>query len=217
MCIPGTEVVVNTVEVDGQTVTTSQCDLVLSQRQSRNARYARPVLSARNRDLCGAPCTTYCNGGTGGPNPFGMSTHLRSVQDIMPYHRLYAHLLYHLLLRLLCTCSGHSKQWWFQYRASYDTIHDFGELPSLDCQQWGRRPILLWWPEQLWVVEPDNVFNNSDLTDIDPDAGVINYLAFNCQASTPGGSYNGGSCHFYDNPYIGKSLLELKAHQSKLW
>lgn len=143
MCIPGTEVVIDTVEVNGQTLTTSQCDLVLSQRQSRNPRHARPVLSARNRNLCGAPCTTYCNGGTGGPNPFGMSTPLHSVQDIVRYHRLYAHLLRHLLLRLFCDCNGHSKQRWFQYRPWGVVILYFSELPGLHYQQGSLRPILL--------------------------------------------------------------------------
>lgn len=38
-------------------------------------------------------------------------------------------------------------------------------------------------------------------------AGVIDYLAFNCQASTPGGPFFGGSCHFYNNAAIGKSYL----------
>ncbi|KAI1146097.1 hypothetical protein F4825DRAFT_456827 [Nemania diffusa] len=155
LCIPGTEVVVNTVEVDGQTVTTSQCDLVLSQRQSRNARYARPVLSARNRDLCGAPCTTYCNGGTGGPNPFDCSALAAAIQNNGGFN-----------------IAPHTTQ--------------FTTLAS--CQAW----IVNNEDEDQYYCDDQNNY-----------AGVINYLAFNCQASTPGGSYNGGSCHFYDNPYIG--------------
>lgn len=35
-------------------------------------------------------------------------------------------------------------------------------------------------------------------------AGVIQYLAFNCQGTT---GDNGGSCHFEDNPYVGTSIL----------
>ncbi|KAI1734560.1 glycoside hydrolase superfamily [Xylaria scruposa] len=162
LCVPGTEVVVDTVEVDGQTVTTSQCDLVPSQRQSRNARHARPVLSARNRNLCGAPCTTYCNGGTGGPDPYGTSNPLHNCSAL---------------------AAAHNDGGGFNIAP-----HSIQYISMASCRAW--------------------IVNNSDedqyyCSDQNNYAGVINYLAFNCQASTGGGPYDGGSCHFYDNPYIG--------------
>lgn len=38
--------------------------------------------------------------------------------------------------------------------------------------------------------------------------GVVNYLAWNCQSSTSGGPYSGGSCHWYDDASIGKFLFQ---------
>ncbi|KAI1109339.1 hypothetical protein F5Y14DRAFT_456131 [Nemania sp. NC0429] len=154
-CIPGTEVVIDTVEIDGQTLTASQCDLVLSQRQSRNPRQARPVLSARNRNLCGAPCTTYCNRGIGGPNPFDCSTLAANMQNRGGFNISPGSTLYFTFA---------SCQAYIINREASD---------------------------QYYCYDQSNF------------GGVINYLAFNCQASSGGGPYAGGSCHFYDDPFIG--------------
>jgi hypothetical protein len=44
------------------------------------------------------------------------------------------------------------------------------------------------------------------LTPSVPVAGVVNYLAWNCQGTT---GHNGGSCHFYDNTGVCASLFPL--------
>lgn len=38
---------------------------------TRKARSDETSLTKRNMDVCGAPCTTYCSKGVGGPNPNG--------------------------------------------------------------------------------------------------------------------------------------------------
>ncbi|KIM94412.1 hypothetical protein OIDMADRAFT_34970 [Oidiodendron maius Zn] len=153
-CVSGTETIANSTSIDGVLFTQGQCQLDSSILSSRNAK-SESSLTERNIDLCGAPCTTYCNGGTGGPNPNDCSALASAIQNNGGF-----------------TVSPGT--------AIYYTLGS--------CQ--------------AYIINNDNqdIYYCSDEGDF---AGVINYLAFNCQASTPGGPYLGGSCHFYDNTGIG--------------
>lgn len=67
LCKPGTLSVVNSTVVDGKPLTHQVCESIADTTEAR--RDEGTTLTKRNIDLCGAPCTTYCSTGIGGPNP----------------------------------------------------------------------------------------------------------------------------------------------------
>ncbi|EKM54024.1 uncharacterized protein PHACADRAFT_122718, partial [Phanerochaete carnosa HHB-10118-sp] len=136
-------VLVESIEVNGIPFTQQTCESnVVTSATSEVRDEGTASLTKRNLDLRGAPCTTYCNEGIGGPNP----------ND----------------------CSVLASQW--QNDGSF-TIGSGYTACRVDTSD-----------QDLYYC-----YDSSDW------AGVVNYLAWNCQASSPGGSYNGGSCRFYDN------------------
>ncbi|KAF7552593.1 hypothetical protein G7Z17_g4202 [Cylindrodendrum hubeiense] len=150
----GTDKVIKSTTFKGRPFIQSTCKVDDSVLTSRNVK-DESVLTKRNLDICGAPCTTYCNGGTGGPNPNDCTAIATAMENnggfLIPQGDM--------------------------------VIYSLGSC-------------------QTYVINTDNqdLFYCSDQSNW---AGVINYVAWNCQASSPGGPYNGGSCHFYDNTGIG--------------
>ncbi|XMA11568.1 hypothetical protein WAI453_004359 [Rhynchosporium graminicola] len=168
VCIPGTETI-STKAFDGKDLIESRCQMVETYLTSRNtAVEASKKLKARNRNLCGAPCTIYCNSGNGGPNPNDCSSLASSVQNDGG----------------LNLAAG----WTYYYN-------------------WGSC--------QAYIV---NTSSESQYECMDQGSfgGVVNYLAWNCQGNSNGGSYLGGSCHWYDKPASdgSKSKLLREKHDS---
>ncbi|ROV91944.1 hypothetical protein VSDG_07592 [Cytospora chrysosperma] len=151
-CAPGTELIVNETTVNGVHIGQGACQTAESVLQSRNA---VNDLDQRNTNLCGAPCTTYCNSGTGGPDPNDCSSLASSIEGSGGF----------------TMSAGYTYYWWWGSCEAY--IINTSSADEYYC------------------------YDESNF------AGVINYLAWNCQASTSGGPYSGGSCHFYDNTQIG--------------
>ncbi|KAF2994334.1 hypothetical protein E8E14_002893 [Neopestalotiopsis sp. 37M] len=151
VCEPGTETILNSTTIDGKEFVASAC----ATSASVKARAIVGELTARNRNLCGAPCTTYCNSGTGGPNPNDCSSLASSIQNN----------------------GGFTLSPGYTYYWSWGSCQAY--IVNKESQ------------DQYYCYDQSNF------------AGVINYLAWNCQASSSGGPYHGGSCHFYDNTGIG--------------
>jgi hypothetical protein len=77
VCVEGTSKLINsTMSADGKEATVHSCktnpDVPASAGPASADPAVRSGLFRRNMDLCGAPCTTYCNSGSGGPNPNGV-------------------------------------------------------------------------------------------------------------------------------------------------
>ncbi|KAI0203369.1 hypothetical protein F4808DRAFT_467429 [Astrocystis sublimbata] len=158
--VPGTEKQISSADVNGTTVITSTCRIAPEFLQSRNVQPPEEsgLLQKRNRNLCGAPCTTYCNAGEGGPNPYDCSAVASAIEN----------------------------QGGFTIPAGVTIT--FFTSPVNSCEAYIMNTSN---EDQYYCKDNNNL------------AGVINYLAFNCQASSGGGPYKGGSCDFYDNTGIG--------------
>lgn len=199
-------------------LTTSTCQTDPSQLVTRNealeaATKAKRVLAKRNIDLCGAPCTTYCNGGTGGPNPNG-----KPIEIILP---------------TITSLLSSKKEGQEKKRRTKPPLMNVFPFPK-DCttlanvlDSWGGGFTIdsghtIYWSTsscQAYMINTnsqgeyycydihDRMFEFPSLLPLciltTLVGGVIEYLAWNCQASSPGGPYSGGSCHFYDNTGIG--------------
>lgn len=73
ICKPGTVTTVNATSIDGIPVTHTTCELKdPAPPQARDD--ATSLTKKSGYDLCGAPCTTHCHAGSGGPNPNDCST-----------------------------------------------------------------------------------------------------------------------------------------------
>ncbi|GJE97412.1 hypothetical protein PsYK624_136290 [Phanerochaete sordida] len=147
-CSPGTMVVYNNTLINGKTFVHAACESITA--PAIEARGGGPTLSKRLINLCGAPCTTDCISGTGGPDP-------NDCSDL-------ANL--------------------------YEPDGTF-EFPQANWEMW-------------WYLDSCKVFMGnyySDRIEYCYDwsnwAGVVEYVAWNCQATT--GGYNGGNCKFYDS------------------
>ncbi|KAI1082493.1 hypothetical protein F5B20DRAFT_578158 [Whalleya microplaca] len=155
VCAPGTDVIVNSTVVDGQVLYHGACQTA----QDLKVRAVKDELMKRDRNVCGAPCTTYCNSGTGGPDPNDCS----SLASGLPSGGF-------------TLGAGQIRYWnWGSCQAYLTNKASEGMYECYDQGSLG---------------------------------GIINYLAWNCQASTSGGPYLGGSCHFYDNTGIGWVQVE---------
>ncbi|PQE31754.1 hypothetical protein CJF32_00001066 [Rutstroemia sp. NJR-2017a WRK4] len=151
-CIPGTETILSTKTIDGKDLINISCKLKETYLTSRNTvTEASRTLEARNRNLCGAPCTTYCNSGTGGPNPNDCSSLASSIQNNGGAN----------------VAPGSAIYW-----------------------TWGSC--------QAYIVNTSSE-EQYECWDQGSFGGVVNYLAWNCQGSTSGGPYLGGSCHWMDS------------------
>lgn len=71
VCVEGTAVLIHSKDIDGKPYTVHSCTLKAGTSPTRRDDGLGVSLVKKNDDLCGAPCTTYCNGGSGGPNPKG--------------------------------------------------------------------------------------------------------------------------------------------------
>ncbi|KZS97290.1 hypothetical protein SISNIDRAFT_463210 [Sistotremastrum niveocremeum HHB9708] len=64
---------VTTKIVDGAPLIHTVCNIpTIEKRSAAVGNTTESSLIKRGYDLCGAPCTTYCENGSGGPNPNGM-------------------------------------------------------------------------------------------------------------------------------------------------
>ncbi|GJE97428.1 hypothetical protein PsYK624_136470 [Phanerochaete sordida] len=149
VCKPGTEVVHNSTDIEGKPLTFTTCDL----KEVPAARSFDEGSSLEKRaagyDLCGAPCTTVCHGGTGGPNP-------NDCQTLANNHANDGEF----------TVSYGTFGWW-----------TYGSCAAGLANHWGADVYYCWDTKNL--------------------AGVISYLAWNCQSTQHA---NGGQCNFNNNP-----------------
>lgn len=76
VCKPGTVALIKNIDVDGIPFTQQTCESNAAPNAASEARDEGTSLTKRNLDMCGAPCTTYCNEGAGGPNPNGQRKHI---------------------------------------------------------------------------------------------------------------------------------------------
>ncbi|KIP07107.1 hypothetical protein PHLGIDRAFT_118358 [Phlebiopsis gigantea 11061_1 CR5-6] len=152
VCIEGTSKLISSEDIDGLPYTVQSCTPKASTSPARrDASELGASLVKKNDDLCGAPCTTYCNSGSGGPNPNDCTT-LANVQ---------------------------SGQGTFTITAG---------------------TVIYWTYASCQVYMNDELSPAQDIVYCYSDwAGVVNYVAWNCQGTT---GDNGGSCHFYDNTDI---------------
>ncbi|GJE97413.1 hypothetical protein PsYK624_136300 [Phanerochaete sordida] len=153
VCVPGTEKLVTSRDVNGKQYSVHTCETVAGAAPQAEAPGNGTSLTKRDQNLCGAPCTTYCNRGTGGPNPNDCST-----------------------------------------LASENQNNGQFDLPAGQTWYWNYGTC------QVWQINTSGG-NEYYCYDQNNWAGVVNYLAWNCQEST--GGYAGGSCHFYDNTGVG--------------
>ncbi|KIP07112.1 hypothetical protein PHLGIDRAFT_118362 [Phlebiopsis gigantea 11061_1 CR5-6] len=159
-CIEGTSQLISSEDIDGKPYTVHGCTPKAGTSPTRRDDGGLGVsLVKKNDDLCGAPCTTYCNSGSGGPNP----------NDCTAMSNAQANQGTFLI------SPGTAIYWTY---ASCQVYMNNRLSPAQDivyCYDWNN-----------W-------------------AGVVNYVAWNCQGTT---GDNGGSCHFYDN--TGISWLQVQ-------
>ncbi|KIP07106.1 hypothetical protein PHLGIDRAFT_430031 [Phlebiopsis gigantea 11061_1 CR5-6] len=153
ICVEGTAVLIHSKDIDGKPYTVHSCTLKAGTSPTRRDDGLGVSLVKKNDDLCGAPCTTYCNGGSGGPNPKDCETMANAESGMGTF-----------------TITPGSAFIW-SYASCQATMNN--ELSP-------RQDIVYCYDWKNW-------------------AGVVNYLAWNCQGTH---GDNGGSCHFYDNTAI---------------
>ncbi|KZS97295.1 hypothetical protein SISNIDRAFT_493458 [Sistotremastrum niveocremeum HHB9708] len=152
LCEDGSEATILSEKiVDGKPLVHAACPVTTVEK-----REPETSLTKRGYDLCGAPCTTYCIGGSGGPNPNDCSV------IATDYHN-----------------DGE-----FTLTANNYLIWTYGSC-EISMYANGQDIVYCW------------DYNNL--------AGVINYVAWNCQSQE---NAKGGTCQFYGNTDISYVKVE---------
>ncbi|GJE97421.1 hypothetical protein PsYK624_136390 [Phanerochaete sordida] len=145
ICRPDTAAVQSVQIIDGRPLTYATCALQDTAVSPR----AAGALAARSYDLCGAPCTSYCHAGGGGPDPNDCTSLANEYANNGEFTVAYG-----------------TYGWWTWGSCAAGLANSYGS-DLVYCYDWNN-----------W-------------------AGVVNYLAWNCQGTT---GDNGGQCDFNNNP-----------------
>lgn len=149
ICKPGSVAVVNATHIAGIPVVHTTCELKdPAPPQTRDE--STSLTKKSGYDLCGAPCTTYCQSGSGGPNPNDCSTLANEYVNDGTF----------------TVSPGYYESW--SYASCWVGMSNYYGSDLVYC-----------YDSNNW-------------------AGVVNYLAWNCQGTT---GDNGGQCDFYNDPY----------------